>query len=318
MQRLIAGKNHYSVLGLTPGCDKAAIKSAYYKLVKVFHPDRAHIAGVQGEVRELQIIVTALTEAYETLSRQSSRRAYDVYLGNRQTTLGARNSMPPRAPSNYPPGSSTRPPRSSVRPSGAPPRSSPRASFRPPRVPQDLLDTSAGQPPPVTTTENRFVTMMETAAQNKEWASAVNMAKLALEMTPNDPRLSKRLEELQFEADRALAEKFISQGRYEEESREYARAARSFERAANGRKSGELYARAAQCLLRDGTQPRKVVELARQAQLLNKNSTDARMLLARAYAAGGMGESAHQEAKRALAMDPKNKELKAFVKEMKG
>ncbi len=65
--------NLYSVFGLSPGASSDAIKAAYYRLAKQYHPD-TH-AGETAEER-----IREINQAYETLGDPVARAAYDVML----------------------------------------------------------------------------------------------------------------------------------------------------------------------------------------------------------------------------------------------
>ncbi|XP_065334033.1 dnaJ homolog subfamily C member 30, mitochondrial [Cloeon dipterum] len=74
-QRMIASsagkKTHYDSLGVAPTASQGEIKNAYYKLSKVYHPDRNK--GSQEAADKFRQI----TEAYETVGNVQKRRMYD-------------------------------------------------------------------------------------------------------------------------------------------------------------------------------------------------------------------------------------------------
>lgn len=74
--------NYYEILGIEPDASHDAIKSAYRKLARKYHPDIAGESGVEK--------FKAVTEAYETLSDETRRKRYDILLGifnyNKSTT----------------------------------------------------------------------------------------------------------------------------------------------------------------------------------------------------------------------------------------
>ena len=61
---------YYDVLGVSPKATQAEIKSAYYKLSKIHHPDINKKAGAKS-------MFTQISEAYETLGNNKKRRMYD-------------------------------------------------------------------------------------------------------------------------------------------------------------------------------------------------------------------------------------------------
>lgn len=64
--------NHYKSLGLSPDATQSEIKSAYYKLSKIYHPDKNN--GSEESTKKFRDITTA----YEVLGKEDSRRMYDL------------------------------------------------------------------------------------------------------------------------------------------------------------------------------------------------------------------------------------------------
>lgn len=65
-------RDYYEVLGLKKGASKEEIKKSYRKLAKEYHPDRNKTEGAETKFKEVQ-------EAYEVLSDEQKRGAYDQY-----------------------------------------------------------------------------------------------------------------------------------------------------------------------------------------------------------------------------------------------
>jgi molecular chaperone DnaJ len=65
-------KDYYESLGLTKSASKQDIKKAYRKLAKEYHPDKNKSAGAESRFKEIQ-------EAYDVLSDDQKRKAYDQY-----------------------------------------------------------------------------------------------------------------------------------------------------------------------------------------------------------------------------------------------
>ncbi|WP_192573133.1 J domain-containing protein, partial [Candidatus Hodgkinia cicadicola] len=64
-------RSHYDSLGVTPHATQADIKAAYYKLSKVYHPDKTK--GSNEAIKKFRDI----TEAYEVLGNLKLRKLYD-------------------------------------------------------------------------------------------------------------------------------------------------------------------------------------------------------------------------------------------------
>ena len=63
-------KDYYDILGVKPDAADAAIKSAYRKLARKYHPDVSKEAGAEEKFK-------SINEAYEALKDPAKRRAYD-------------------------------------------------------------------------------------------------------------------------------------------------------------------------------------------------------------------------------------------------
>ena len=68
-------KDYYKVLGVTHDADDRQIKSAYRKLSKVHHPDKAAKQGITKEAAEKKM--ASINEAYEVLSDPELRARFD-------------------------------------------------------------------------------------------------------------------------------------------------------------------------------------------------------------------------------------------------
>ncbi|MGG4144642.1 J domain-containing protein [Paenibacillus algorifonticola] len=78
--------NHYDVLGVPKEADAAAIKQAYRKLAKRYHPDtNGGSLDAERKFKEIQ-------KAYETLGDPDKRSSYDESLSGRGHAGGAKGS----------------------------------------------------------------------------------------------------------------------------------------------------------------------------------------------------------------------------------
>ncbi|KAG5894719.1 hypothetical protein JTB14_006139 [Gonioctena quinquepunctata] len=70
-------KNHYDSLGIAASSTQGEVKSAYYKLSMMYHPDKTQDAASSQKFRDI-------TEAYEVLGNVKTRKLYDkgLYFGS--------------------------------------------------------------------------------------------------------------------------------------------------------------------------------------------------------------------------------------------
>ena len=68
-------KDYYKVLGVERDADERQIKSAYRKLSKTHHPDKAVKLGITKEDAEKKM--ASINEAYEVLSTPELRQRFD-------------------------------------------------------------------------------------------------------------------------------------------------------------------------------------------------------------------------------------------------
>lgn len=69
-------KDYYKVLNVDRGADEKQIKSAYRKMSKLHHPDKAAKQGITKEEAEKKM--AGINEAYEVLSDPELRRRFDM------------------------------------------------------------------------------------------------------------------------------------------------------------------------------------------------------------------------------------------------
>jgi curved DNA-binding protein CbpA len=161
---------------------------------------------------------------------------------------------------------------------------------------------------------HEYLSRAEASIKGKQLVEAVNALRIAVSLAPEDPLLRQRLEDLQLEAGKELADRYLEQGQYEERDKRWADAARSYARAVAGKPSPQLHDRLAFCLLAAQGDLKSAVEHARKAVLLAPSEVQYRTTLARAYLAAGMRESGIGELERASALAPSDDTLKDYLR----
>jgi hypothetical protein len=83
-------RNHFEVLGVTPTASAEQVKAAYYRLVRLFHPDGQHHASLRDLRDKLDDVFQRVSVAYDVLSHPQRRLDYEGFL--------SRQVQPPGAP----------------------------------------------------------------------------------------------------------------------------------------------------------------------------------------------------------------------------
>jgi curved DNA-binding protein CbpA len=87
LDRRLGSLDHYELLGVGVSADDKAIRAAYYGLVRTFHPDRFFGKQLGSFEGKLLRVFAKLTEAYDALHRDDTRREYDRYLAAKRRTV---------------------------------------------------------------------------------------------------------------------------------------------------------------------------------------------------------------------------------------
>jgi curved DNA-binding protein CbpA len=87
------GKDYYALLGLTQSADKKEIRSAYFELSRLFHPDSMFGKDLGSFKAKTETVFKRLTEAYEVLGRGGRRKEYDEYLASTATTTAIQHTL---------------------------------------------------------------------------------------------------------------------------------------------------------------------------------------------------------------------------------
>jgi curved DNA-binding protein CbpA len=90
----LAIDSHYELLGVPRDADKKAIKSAYYDVVGLFHPDKYFGKNLGTFKPRLEKIFQRLTEAHDALTRAATRADYDSYLQSQEATRAFEEPAP--------------------------------------------------------------------------------------------------------------------------------------------------------------------------------------------------------------------------------
>ncbi|MCB9616523.1 MAG: J domain-containing protein [Sandaracinus sp.] len=404
--------DHYELLGLEREADKQAIREAYFRLSKLFHPDTLYGKRLGTYKTKMEAVFHRLTDAYEVLGKAKKRARYDDYLKAKDISERARRGLAagealaskvekraraavaaavvepsvPSTPKPPPPvvevsepfvppapakPASSPPP---TKPTSAPPpaepiRASSAAVARPAmdeetrrQLARDLLQrrlqgatgrpvsrqserpaTPPTAPPPSTEPDKdsllrglasslrhaarvtggtdraeRHFQDAISAEKRGDLVGAVNALRLATGVAPDREDLALELERVRHLLAKQLAETYERQARYEEENGEYAAAARSWMKVAEGRPERHTYPmHAAMALLKANSDLRLAKDLAERAVELAPTQSRPRAVLAEVFLRAGMKANAKRELDAAAKLDPDADFVKNLQRELK-
>lgn len=87
--------DHYQVLGVARGAKREDVRTAYFTLSKVFHPDTMFRKRLGSYKAKMEAIFKRLTEAYEVLGKKRAREEYDRYLELSDRTRQVEDALDP-------------------------------------------------------------------------------------------------------------------------------------------------------------------------------------------------------------------------------
>jgi tetratricopeptide (TPR) repeat protein len=347
--------NHYELLTVDPVADKKAVKTAYFEVVTVFHPDRYFNKKLGSFKPKLEKIFSRVTEAHDVLTRKNSRDEYDAYLATQRRTrdmdrllVDERNhaveiervrrqieeearlaervvqSTPPPRPLDDDArrkvlarklGRSLQPPRAATSQQSIP-LITPEALRE--RVTDDLKRRYDERVSFAKQQQvRRYIDAAEEALRQNNPVSAANALRIASTLAPEDATIAERLETVQHRASAELSDNYYDQAQYEERSGRFVEAARSYEKATIGKPLPRVFERAAFCLLQAQGDLRIAGEHARRAVAMAPNEAAYRVTLARVYLAAGMKTSAEGEFARAQQLAPDDDTIKDWLRRLK-
>lgn len=91
--------DHYQILGIDPGAKPAAVKKAYFKAAKQYHPDTLARLGLEDLRHDASEVFARIAEAFEVLTDPDQRKDYDARLRGELTEADARRLA--RAETSY-------------------------------------------------------------------------------------------------------------------------------------------------------------------------------------------------------------------------
>jgi curved DNA-binding protein CbpA len=346
--------DYYELLAVPREADRKQIKNAYYQLASTFHTDRYFGKQLGSFKSKMEAIFGRITLAHDTLANKTRRAEYDTYLVDRDRTrafeayLAGEESFepeaepePPPAPAIVEPKPLTRPPPAAViddqkvrrealarrlmgastsRIRVAPPAPPPVSAPPPPSADQSRAAAETlrrryedGREHARRTQSKRLIESADAALAKEDLLSAANHLRLALNYDDN-PDTRAKYEDVNRRARDLMADTYLKQARYEEQSGKWGAAALSYAKAYEGRPDDPtICERAAHALRMEGRDLHKAARFAEIAVQKSPSSADFRVTLGAVYLDAGLFLRARTELEQAAKIDPNSATIKDLL-----
>jgi curved DNA-binding protein CbpA len=277
---------YHELLGVAVDADVKAIKKAYFKLSKQFHPDRYFRRNLGPFAEKLERCFKKVLEAYELLSDPATRAEVQRQIASSRASEGP-------AKAGAAPGSVA-------------------ARKRLSRLGRQLKVFEGRKRKAKTFFESGMA-----AFQQERWLEAAGSVRLAIAFDPGNQAYKEAFSDVQRKAHEERAQTLVKQGEGALEMRNLREAAGLFEEALQFRPfDPELNIRAASLQWQVTGDLRKAKEFAAAACEIEPDNATYRRTLGQIFKAAGLKSNARRELEAALKLDPKDAEAKVELKSL--
>jgi curved DNA-binding protein CbpA len=218
-----------------------------------------------------------------------------------------RDALARRLLGGRPASSSNPPPRATMSPPPAPTVAEAMGALRR-RYEERVTRAKAAQ-------AQKYVVNGSTALAEGDAVSAANAFRVALSLSPADPKLERLAQEAQAKADVVLSETYARQAAYEEKTAQWVEAARSWTRVCKARpEDANAHEHAANAIVKASGDLHEAGRLAERACALEPKTAAYRVALANVYVAAGLALNARRELEAAAQLAPHDGTIQAMLK----
>jgi len=310
----IEGKSHYEVLLLPRSADLRAIKRAYYRLSKEYHPDKFYRKQIGPFKEKLEVIFNKVTEAYRTLSDEESRKDYDtLVLG--KSGRDAASSTEATATVDFVPEAMRQREQSaaSVRPAKRAPTEK-KKKAPPPVFIQKLQKQLASR---IAKARKHMEEGERALAQGRHGDAASNF-QLAMTLDPRNVKAKALFTKSRSAHRNGKAEELYVRAQEALLSEDHKRSAQLLQEAVDCKPTvGKYYSEFAKLINEHTLQQRAALEHLKKAVEVEPRNVEYTMDLAAAYVDLGMPTNAVRAYERVLRLEPKNSKAAKALKRLK-
>lgn len=309
----IEGKSFYAVLLLPRTADARAIKRAYYKLSKEYHPDKFYRKNLGPYKEKLETIFGKINEAYRVLSDPETRDDYDVLVFGAE---GKDIATPTEATQevNFVPESVRAKQASQTLKDQNRAGGKRRRKKAPPKFMTDFQKQLARR----IAKARRHIKLGEEAMEKGEQGEAARHFQAALALDPRNVRARTMYKRMAGQDRNTRAEQFYKQAQDALLAEDHKRAAELMAKAVDCKPTrGKYYNEFGKLVGAHTLQQRVGLELLRKAVELENRNIEYTLDLARAYEELSMPSNAVRAYERVLQLDAKQSEAAKAIKRLK-
>ncbi len=309
----IEDKSYYEVLLLPRSADLRAIKRAYYRLSKEYHPDKFYRKKIGPFKEKLEAIFNKVTEAYRTLSDEEARKDYDtLVLG--KSGRDAASSTEATATVDFVPEALRQ--REQAAPTARPAKREQKAKKKapPPVFIQKLQKQLASR---IAKARKHMEEGERALAQGRHGDAASNF-QLAMTLDPRNVKAKALFTKSRSAHRNGKAEELYVRAQEAQLSEDHKRAAQLLQEAVDCKPTvGKYYSEFAKLINEHTLQQRVALEHLKKAVEVEPRNVEYTMDLAAAYVDLGMPTNAVRAYERVLRIEPKNSVAAKALKRLK-
>jgi len=308
----IDDKSFYEILLLPRSAEPRAVKRAYYRLSKEYHPDKFYRKDLGPYKLKLEVIFNKITEAYRILSDADSRADYDDLVFGKEGKDAATVTEASTTVDFIP---------DAVRKRQANQEAKAKAKERKGKKKKNravFMQKFQKQLVMRIAKAKRHMAAGEAAMEKGDFAEASSNFQMAMTLDPRNTRAKTLFKRSQSQHRNGRAEEFYRQAQEVMIAEDTRRAAELMQKAVDCKPTkGKYYHEFGKLVIAHTLQQRVGLELLRKAVELEPRSVNYNIELARAYDELGMPSNAIRAFERVLHLDRKNSEATKALKRLR-
>jgi len=309
----IENKSFYEILLLPRTADARAIKRAYYRLSKEYHPDKFYRKTLGSYKDKLEVIFGKINEAYRVLSDEEAREDYDLLVFGEdgkdaasptESTLEVTFQTAAERKKD-----AAKSAKAKLKKGGKRRKKKQQAKFLTEFQKQLAMRIAKAR---------RHMTKGEEAMEKGEQAEAARHFQAAMALDPRNTKAKTLYRRMTTQDRNSKAEVFWKQSRDAMLAEDHKRAAELLQKAVECKPTkGKYYNEFGKLVSAHTLQQKVGLELLRKAVELESRNLEFCLDLARAYEELGMPSNAQRAFERVLQIKPKHSEATKALKRLK-